>query len=163
VFPFSRSLIVATASDLTLRRQFISPLLKWVVGKVSRTTNVAAELLLRRIIIHFFQGPVLDDALSLELFDDWTLHLVFTRFLCGGVVNAYVPLWHFKSVYMSSLQLDASYNLRKFNVSINRLLIEIDYRSLPPAPVVDEELDASIQHLAEQLPAEQVSEGGWED
>lgn len=133
----------------------MTSLFKWVVNTISSTTNLAAETLLGNIIRRFLEEPIQDDSLSLELFSDWTLHLILKKsFLNVNLVNSYITFAKFKSIYFSNIKFDASYNLSKFVINLTRVVIEIDIFKPEPAPEIDEKLNASIQVFQEQLPIE---------
>ena len=129
--------------------------LRWVARTVSKTANAAVQGLLRGIIRRFLEEPIADDALSLELFEDWTIHMKLHQvFLDVRLVNNYVPKVSFQSVYVSDLKFDAGYNLSNFRIDIKRVLLELDLQEEHEVRPEDEELAASIHEFAEHLPME---------
>ncbi|OHT09646.1 hypothetical protein TRFO_21360 [Tritrichomonas foetus] len=133
----------------------MSSLFKWVVGAISSTTNSAAETLLSNIIKRFLEEPIQNDALKIELFNDWTLHLNLKRsFLNVNLVNSYITFVKFTSIYFADIKFDAKYNLSNFLISLARVVIECDLQIPESPPPVDENLTESIHVFQEQLPIE---------
>ena len=136
----------------------MSAIYHWIVGAVTNTTNSAAESILRRIIKRFLEEPFQENLLSLKLFEDWTLHLSLSKvFLNCNMVNSYVPILIFRSIYISKFKFDVSYNLSKFNIEIAMTVIEIESKEKDPFQndfLPDQELTESIHNFHDQLPIE---------
>ena len=140
----------------------MASLVRWVVGKVSSTTNSALESVLGRIITRFLEEPIADDAFALQLFEDWTMTVKLKQvFLDVKMVNSCVNFLIFRSIYLANFKFDARYNLSKFNIELSRTLLEIDLCEDVEKEKVDENLTASIQEFTEQLPVKK--EGGWKN
>ena len=133
----------------------MTSLFKLFVNTISSSTNVAAETLLRNIIKKFLEEPIQSDALSLELFTDWTIHLNLKKsFLNTELVNSYVPFMKFSSIYFANVKFDAAYNLSQFLIDMSRVVIDADMRKPSEIPKKDENLTESIHNFQEQLPIE---------
>jgi len=133
----------------------MTTIFKWVVNQISSVSNSAAETLLQNIIKRFLEDPIPDDALSLQLFQDWTLKLQIKKvFLSVSLVNPYVPFLHFNSIYISSIKFDGSYNLSNLRAVLERIVIDIDAKAPENVGTPDANLTESISQLKEQLPIE---------
>ena len=133
----------------------MTTVLRLIGKKFSNASNSAAESILRSILFRFLEEPVLDDTLSLELFQDWTIKLTLKKtFLCVSLVNPFTPFLHFSSIYFSLLKFDAKYNLSKFSLEIERIVLDVDAKMPDKVEAPDQDLEASITCLKETLPQE---------
>ena len=133
----------------------MASVLRWIGKKVSNVSNSAAESILGSILVRFLEEPIQENTFSLELFQDWTLQLTLRKtFLCASLVNKYTPFLHFRSIYFSLLKLDVKYNLSKFKLEIDKIVLDIDAKMPDKIELPDEDIEASLTNLKATLPPE---------